>query len=178
MLDYIADEVRRIDDLVRSFLDFARIAPPHCRPMDLRELALRLVEGMRPEAERLKIALNVSCDDDGPFTLSGDADQIHQAVLNLIVNAFDALPDGGTIAVSLKRQTGQLVLSVSDNGPGLSPDLVERAFDPFVTGKARGSGLGLAKVASVMEGHGGQARYRAAMPQGACFELSFPELVS
>ena len=178
MLDYIADEVRRIDDLVRSFLDFARIAPPHCRPMDLRELALRLVEGMRPEAERLKIALNFSCDDDGPFTLSGDADQIHQAVLNLIVNAFDALPDGGTIAVSLNRQNGALVLSVSDNGPGLPPDLIERAFDPFVTGKARGSGLGLAKVASVMEGHGGQARYRAVVPQGACFELSFPELVS
>lgn len=178
MLDYIADEVRRIDDLVRSFLDFARIAPPHCRPMDLRELALRLVEGMRPEAQRLKIALTCSCDDDGPFSLSGDADQIHQAVLNLIVNAFDALPDGGMIAVSLQRQTGELVLSVSDNGPGLPPDLVERAFDPFVTGKARGSGLGLAKVASVMEGHGGQARYRAASPQGACFELVFPELAS
>jgi signal transduction histidine kinase len=178
MLDYIADEVRRIDDLVRSFLDFARIAPPKCRPMDLRDLVVRLVEGMRPEAERLKIRLAFTSHGEGPFPLSGDADQIHQAVLNLLVNAFDALPEGGQIALSIERGDGVIMLQVRDDGPGLPPDLVERAFDPFVTGKARGSGLGLAKVASVMEGHGGQANYRAASPRGACFELVFPELVS
>lgn len=115
---------------------------------------------------------------EGTFPISGDADQIHQAVLNLLLNAFDALSEGGDIVLRLRRQDGLITLSVEDNGPGLPPDLVERAFDPFVTGKARGSGLGLAKVASVMEGHGGQAIYRPRDPCGACFEMIFPELVS
>jgi len=176
MLDYIADEVRRIDDLVRSFLDFARLSPPRCRPMVLEDLLRRIMQGMAPEAERLKIHMTAAIGE-GSFPISGDADQIHQAVLNLLLNAFDALPDGGDIVLGLQRQDGLITLRVEDNGPGLPPDLVERAFDPFVTGKARGSGLGLAKVASVMEGHGGQARYRAREPHGACFELIFPELV-
>ena len=176
MLDYIADEVRRIDDLVRSFLDFARFAPPQCRPMDLHELVRRLVEGMRPEAERLKITLEME-PAGSPFMVSGDTDQIHQALLNLLLNAFDAMPEGGAVTMALARQDGSVLVSVSDTGPGLPPELVGRAFDPFVTGKARGSGLGLAKVAAVMEGHGGQARYRAREPHGACFELIFPELV-
>lgn len=177
MLDYIADEVRRIDDLVRSFLDFARLAPPHRRPMLLEDLLRRIMQGMVPEAERLKINMTIAIGE-GSFPISGDADQIHQAVLNLLLNAFDALPDGGEIVLGLERRDGLIIVSVSDNGPGLPPDLVERAFDPFVTGKARGSGLGLAKVASVMEGHGGQALYRAREPRGACFEMIFPELVS
>jgi two-component system sensor histidine kinase HydH len=177
MLDYIADEVRRIDDLVRSFLDFARFAPPHRRPMLLEDLLRRIMQGMAPEAERLKINMTIAIGE-GSFPISGDADQIHQAVLNLLLNAFDALPDGGEIVLGLERRDGLIIVSVSDNGPGLPPDLVERAFDPFVTGKARGSGLGLAKVASVMEGHGGQALYRAREPRGACFEMIFPELVS
>ena len=177
MLDYIADEVRRIDDLVRSFLDFARLAPPHRRPMLLEDLLRRIMQGMAPEAERLKINMTIAIGE-GSFPISGDADQIHQAVLNLLLNAFDALPDGGEIVLGLERRDGLIIVSVSDNGPGLPPDLVERAFDPFVTGKARGSGLGLAKVASVMEGHGGQALYRAREPRGACFEMIFPELVS
>jgi len=177
MLDYIADEVRRIDDLVRSFLDFARLSPPRCRPMVLEDLLRRIMLGMAPEAERLKINMTTVIGE-GSFPISGDADQIHQAVLNLLVNAFDALPDGGEIVLGLQRQDGLITLRVEDNGPGLPPDLVERAFDPFVTGKARGSGLGLAKVASVMEGHGGQALYRAREPRGACFEMIFPELVS
>ena len=177
MLDYIADEVRRIDDLVRSFLDFARLSPPRCRPMVLEDLLRRIMQGMAPEAERLKINMTTVIGE-GAFPISGDADQIHQAVLNLLLNAFDALPDGGDIVLGLQRQDGLITLRVEDNGPGLPPDLVERAFDPFVTGKARGSGLGLAKVASVMEGHGGQALYRAREPRGACFEMIFPELVS
>ena len=177
MLDYIADEVRRIDDLVRSFLDFARLAPPHRRPMLLEDLLRRIMQGMAPEAERLKINMTIAIGE-GSFPISGDADQIHQAVLNLLLNAFDALPDGGDIVLGLERQDGLITLRVEDNGPGLPPDLVERAFDPFVTGKARGSGLGLAKVASVMEGHGGRALYRAREPRGACFEMIFPELVS
>ena len=177
MLDYIADEVRRIDDLVRSFLDFARLAPPHRRPMLLEDLLRRIMQGMAPEAERLRINMTIAIGE-GSFPISGDADQIHQAVLNLLLNAFDALPDGGEIVLGLERRDGLIIVSVSDNGPGLPPDLVERAFDPFVTGKARGSGLGLAKVASVMEGHGGQALYRAREPRGACFEMIFPELVS
>ena len=177
MLDYIADEVRRIDDLVRSFLDFARLAPPHRRPMLLEDLLRRIMQGMAPETERLKINMTIAIGE-GSFPISGDADQIHQAVLNLLLNAFDALPDGGEIVLGLERRDGLIIVSVSDNGPGLPPDLVERAFDPFVTGKARGSGLGLAKVASVMEGHGGQALYRARDPRGACFDMIFPELVS
>lgn len=177
MLDYIADEVRRIDDLVRSFLDFARLSPPRCRPMVLEDLLRRILQGMAPEAERLKIQMTAVLGE-GTFPISGDADQIHQAVLNLLLNAFDALSEGGDIVLRLRRQDGLITLSVEDNGPGLPPDLVERAFDPFVTGKARGSGLGLAKVASVMEGHGGQAIYRPRDPCGACFEMIFPELVS
>ena len=95
-----------------------------------------------------------------------------------MLNAFDAMPDGGIVTLGLQRSEDTIVLTVCDTGPGLPPELVGRAFDPFVTGKARGSGLGLAKVASVMEGHNGQARYRARAPHGACFELVFPELGS
>ena len=173
MMDYISEEVKRIDRLIHDFLDFARAAPPRLEPLDLHAVVTRAKAIMQPEFDRLAISCVIEEHTALPMVLA-DPDHLYQAVLNLLLNAIDAVEGGGVITIRLAHDADGVRLTMLDSGPGLPDAILGRVFDPFFTTKSKGSGLGLAKVQSIMESHGGQVRYRKLAGYGACFDLLFP----
>lgn len=177
MLGYVIDEVRRIENLVRDFLDYAHPKPAIKGEVDLAEVMHRVASLAQPELLKRKILLTTHAPDQ-PMIVLGDLDQLHQACLNLILNAMDAMPDGGRIDVSFARKTGEMSVTIKDDGPGIPETICERIFDPFFTTKAKGTGLGLAKVHTVVEAHAGTIAVASGPGQGAAFTMTFPTATS
>jgi signal transduction histidine kinase len=173
-LAVVEHEVRRMEQYLRTFLDFAR--PPHAerRRTDLCpvvERALTLTEG---RARRQKVALKVALPPD-PVPLEIDPEQIQQVLVNLLLNALDALPCGGSIEVAVGQPAGGAVeVSVRDNGPGVTQRVRDRLFQPFVSGKENGLGLGLSICKRLVEGHGGSIRLEAAAGGGTVVRFTLP----
>jgi signal transduction histidine kinase len=173
LLGYVADEVRRIDSLIRDFLEFAKPRPPVLRSVDPVRLVERAIEFCRPELQRA--AVEVATEDrSAGFPIQADEDQVFQALLNLMLNAIEAMPDGGWITIGLLRAERDLSISVGDTGTGISPEVQEKIFNPFFTTKEHGSGLGLAKVYAIMASHDGAVECRSQPGAGTTFTLSFP----
>lgn len=169
----MVSEVSRINDLITDFLDFAKPSAPLRTTQAARPLVDELVGFCAPELTSHNI--EVLIDDQAPgATLYADARQLKQAGLNLIVNAIDAMPDGGRLTLTISRDTSHTILRVADTGQGIEPDMLERIFTPFVTTKASGTGLGLAKVFSIMENHGGHIECTCEKDAGATFSLYIP----
>lgn len=176
-LQVLEEEIVRLEQIVSEFLDFAR--PPRLdpRPVDVKELAERAVDGVRARADLQSVALRVEVDP-GPAVASADANQVRQVLFNLLFNALDAQPDGGhvTVRVGMDRDTAgepAVVVAVADGGPGLPPDMSERVFEPFVSTKESGLGLGLSICRRIAETHGGGLT-AVSSPQGATFTLRLP----
>ena len=173
LLGYVIDEVRRIEHLVRDFLDFAHPKAPVRAPVRLTSIAQRVGALANSEMQQRGINLTIADASHGAVIM-GDADQLHQALLNLVLNAMDAMPEGGELTVSLAADSGEARISVTDTGAGVSAEAVSQLFTPFFTTKAKGIGLGLAKVQAVAQAHGGSAGYEGAGAAGAVFTLRFP----
>jgi signal transduction histidine kinase len=172
-LEYVVSEVSRINDLITDFLDFAKPSAPMRSTQAARPLVDDLVGFCAPELASHNIDVHI--DDQAPgATLHVDARQLKQAGLNLIVNAIDAMPDGGRLTVAISSESPYTVISISDTGQGIEPDMLERIFTPFVTTKASGTGLGLAKVFSIMEGHDGRIECVSEKDAGTTFTLYIP----
>jgi signal transduction histidine kinase len=173
LLGYVIDEVRRINNLITEFLSFAKPTPPLLVPLKAIDVVKRVAEFCEPELGRQNVELAIIDDAPGAM-VEGDQDQLYQAGLNLILNALDAMPDGGRLAIRLYRVEGQLRISFVDSGPGVPAELQERIFNPFFTTKPSGTGLGLAKSFSILESHGGRIEYADTPAGGAMFTLVLP----
>jgi len=103
-----------------------------------------------------------------------DEGQIRQALLNLVRNAAEAMPGGGHVWLRTRSEQGRVVVEVADDGPGIPPELRERLFDPFVSTKQGGTGLGLALTHQIVKDHGGAIRVSSTPGQGATFTLELP----
>ena len=176
-LGYVVDEVRRIDQLIRDFLTFAK--PPQklvtIKAIELVDRVLGICQG---EIERQRVRVFVT-DESGDTTIGVDVDQMVQACLNLVLNALQAMenvadPLRRVLDIQLHVEEDEVHLSFADSGPGIPPQLLPRIFDPFVTTKDTGTGLGLAQVFAIAESHGGWTEARNAAGQGAVFELVIP----
>ncbi len=175
-LSLIEHEIRRMESCIQTFLDFARPPQSEKRQTDLREVvqrALALVEG---RARRQKVTLTADLPP-GPLKLVIDGEQIHQVLLNLLLNALDALPQGGAIRLEVRAALGSpsgVVVTVRDNGPGIAPRVLNRLFEPFVSGKETGLGLGLSICRRLVEAHGGTISGKNPPEGGALFEFVLP----
>ncbi|MCI0589211.1 MAG: ATP-binding protein [Planctomycetes bacterium] len=175
-LRLIAKEAYRAREITGRLLDFARPGPAERAPFDpagvLQEVRL-LVE---PPLRSRGLSLLVDCDPDLPLVL-GDPAECKQVAWNLLQNAIDASPTGGTIRVRCRRRKGEILLEVEDEGPGIPPQHLDRIFDPFFTTKApgEGTGLGLAIVHRIVEGHGGRIEVRNT-ERGALFRVFVPSI--
>jgi two-component system, NtrC family, sensor histidine kinase HydH len=173
-LAVVDEEVTRLEGLVRSFLDFARPPVAERRVVDacsLVEQTLGLVAG-RAATAGVTIALD---RPPGAMRIAVDPGQFRQVVLNLVLNALDAVKPGGRIEVHLELdKLDELTLRVADNGCGLLPEWGTRIFDPFMTSKETGLGLGLSICKRIAEAHGGTITGTNRLEQGAEFVVRFP----
>ncbi len=176
-LEVLEEEVCRLDDTLQSFLDYAR--PPKLvqREIDLRDVVRRTSHLVSARAEQQSIRLDVELPDE-PLQVNADAEQIRQVLLNLVLNAFDAIGTKGHVVINAHRDTSQrqCVLSVSDNGPGIQDGMHRNLFDPFISSKPAGTGLGLTISRRITENHGGTIDARNRSEGGAEFIVRLPEV--
>lgn len=175
LIDNVISEVRRIDRLIGDFLSYARSQPIRLTALSPSALLAQVTQVCAPELARRRIELQID-DQAQALRVEGDPDALHQAVLNIILNACEAMPGGGQLRIGLSARAGQLQLRFRDSGGGIAPALIDRIFEPFVTSKPNGTGLGLAKTRSIIEAHGGQIRCRN-VSGGTVFEISLPVLI-
>ncbi len=171
-------ELLRLRDIVQQMLAYYRPNGTERRPVALTQVVeqvLHLVEG---QCARQGITVRNQMPQELPWVL-GHFGQLQQVVLNLVVNALEAMPSGGVLTLAGWAEDDRVVLEVRDTGPGVPPEVRERLFEPFVTTKAHGVGLGLAVSYSILEAHQGTLSYCASEgeEQGACFRITLPRLV-
>lgn len=175
-LAVIEREIARLEHTVAGFLDFARPPRPDKQPVDLRVLLEQAVAGLRPRAGRQGVAIGIEVPAE-PAVLLVDPNQFNQVVYNLIGNALDAQPAGGRVRIvaeAVRADTPELRLCVEDEGIGLPAEVGERIFDPFVSTKETGLGLGLSICRRIVEAHGGTIRAESRTAGGSVFTVYLP----
>jgi two-component system, NtrC family, sensor histidine kinase HydH len=175
----ILDEIERMETTIQGLLDFSRPAQPQRRPHDVRqtlERAMHLVQG-RAEKQRVNTDLQVGF---APLVVNADPQQLHQVFVNLLINAIEAMPEGGDLTVSLhgSPEDDSLVVRVRDTGEGIPAELLPRLFEPFASAKERGTGLGLAVSRRIVQEHGGSIHVRSAAEGGTIFEVTLPAVAA
>lgn len=172
-INIIAQEITRLDRVVRTFLDFTRPVDLALAQLDLAALTQEILTLLEPEASRTRVNL-LFTPPPQPLRIRGDADLLKQAILNVCRNALDAMPDGGQLRVHLLRDGAQAVLTVADSGPGIPPEHREKIFQLYYSTKPKGSGIGLAMTFRAVQLHGGSIDVESAPGQGATFRLLLP----
>lgn len=173
-LRVILNEVIRVEKTVQTFLDFTRPPVLHRGQHDLRDIiqqALTLVQG-RARQQRVEIETDmpwVPCD------CQVDREQLATVLINLCLNAFDAMPGGGCLRLRLKSDGDSYRLCVEDTGNGIAPEILDQLFTPFVSGKVTGTGLGLCISRRIIEDHGGQLTGENMPLRGARFTIELPQ---
>jgi two-component system, NtrC family, sensor kinase len=176
-LDLIASESRRCGDLVKNLLTFSRTTPVNLQPTSLNrviEQALRLIQHQLDLANvQVQLQLSPSVPD-----VICDGAQIEQVLLALMMNALDAMPQGGNLWVSttLNAEENLVRIVVRDDGTGISPEILPRLFEPFLTTKetGKGVGLGLAISRSILERHSGKIEVESELGRGTTFTITLP----
>jgi signal transduction histidine kinase len=170
----IDQEIRRMEKCLQQFLDFARPPRPELRPTDLVLLMERTLALVVGRARKQQVTLGFA-PPSAPVVVEADEDQIQQLLVNLVLNALDAMSEGGRIEIHLTKLREDVVeLEVRDTGPGIPADLFARLFDPFVSTKETGIGLGLAVSYRIAARHGGSLSAVNLPAGGACFTLRLP----
>ncbi len=173
-LDVVDEELTRLEGLVKSFLDFARPPAPERRNVDVSSLVEQTLELIADRASAAGVTVTFHPPRD-LVRIALDPGQFRQVVLNLVINALDAVKMGGRIEVCLGQDNeGRLTLRVVDNGCGLPPELGSQIFDPFITSKETGLGLGLSICKRIAEAHGGAIGCKNRPEGGAEFFVRFP----
>jgi signal transduction histidine kinase len=173
----IVEEANRLNVKVTEFLDFSRPRVPNLRPCDLEGVIDRSLELVQPEIERLGITVNRQYHLNGQAQ-AADPDLLHQAFLNILLNAIQAMPAGGRLTVSTTLGPGGQGSEIrfEDNGEGIDPENLKKVFNPFFTTKEKGSGLGLPIVKSIIETHQGAIKIDSGPEEGTTVTISLPEL--
>jgi len=173
-LQVMEREILRMEQSLRTFLDFARPTKPERRHLRVGPLVAEVVGLVRGRATKQGVAIETDVPDDVPG-LSGDGPQLHQVLVNLTLNALDAMPTGGRLTIRARRLLADRVaIEVADTGPGIPAELLPRLFRPFVSGKDTGLGLGLVISRRIAEAHGGSLTAANRPDGGASFVLMLP----
>ncbi|MDP6932766.1 MAG: ATP-binding protein [Myxococcota bacterium] len=171
--EIVLREVTRLNDLVEEFLDTARPLNVNIRTTDVEEVVHEVVGAFTKDPRyREEIEVEINVGELSPVQL--DRDRLHQVLWNLLLNAAQA-PEVGLISLAARADLEELVLSVSDDGPGIPVELRSRIFDPFYTTRSGGTGLGLAIVEQVVRAHGGSVHVTDSDAGGTTFLLNFPQ---
>jgi two-component system, NtrC family, sensor histidine kinase HydH len=171
----LEEEIIRLEQIVNSFLDFARPPRPDRRSVELGPLVEQVVDRVRARAALQGVEIECQAPRI-PITAELDRNQFQQVLYNLLFNALDAQPAGGRIGVEVKADAASetVVIRVDDDGPGLAPQVRERVFEPFVSTKDAGMGLGLSICRRIVESHGGVIQTAELDEGGTEFTIRLP----
>ena len=169
----VGREIHRMERVVDRLRTLAhpRRRPEHA--VDVRVPLAEALEFMQATFDEKRIVVGASLGET-PCRVLGDHQNLEQLFLNLLMNAHEATPPGGSLSVGVTREAEQATVTVADTGPGIAPELLEKIFEPFFTTKQRGSGLGLAISAGVAQAHGARLRAANRADGGAVFSVEFP----
>jgi signal transduction histidine kinase len=184
-LAVLDEEITRLEERLQHFLDFARSTKLEKRPVDLRQIVAQTIHFLSPRAGRRDIQI-IEASSQEPLMIDADEGQIRQVLLNLLLNALDAVSNGGLVEVRARyeslgggvqngKECGRVVsLEVLDDGRGLPADQVDRIFEPFFSTKETGLGLGLATCRRIIDLHGGEITATSRPGGGAHFQIHLP----
>jgi len=169
----VRGEVERLRRILEDFLHYARKYELDLQPTDVRRLIEELTDFFAPQADAAKVILRTSLPQE-PLVCALDATLIKQAILNLLVNAVQAMPDGGELLVRVSRRRGFAVIEVIDTGRGIEPQKLSKIFDVYYSTKPDGSGLGLPTTRRIIREHHGSIRAQSEPGKGTRFIVSLP----
>jgi signal transduction histidine kinase len=174
LLRAMQDEIERLTGITESYLRFARLPAPELELADLNQAVEAALEFMRSELAEARVEVVARLAPDLRPALF-DRGQIRQALVNLLRNAQEAMPEGGRVEVTTWSDAHGAGLQVVDNGPGIPADVAAQIFDSFYTTKSGGTGLGLSLVRQICLAHGGDVRYEENPGGGSRFAITLPD---
>ncbi len=172
-IQYILDEIERIDNIVKGLMDFARPVPLNLEIQPLVPTLESVLALMEANLTHHQIELVLDFSPDLP-DFQFDSDKLKQAFMNLVLNSMEATPNGGTITISTFQQENKVCIMLIDTGIGISEEDIEHIFEPFFTRKNKGTGLGLANVQRVIEEHGGTVKIESTLGEGTTVSMLLP----
>lgn len=174
MLGIIRTELARIGGVLEAFRDFASMGHLDLNDVQVKDLIARQIELIRPQAQSQGIEIDFqACDPQ--WVITADRGRLEQVLLNLFVNAMDAMPQGGRLTVGVSQDETSVQIEVADTGCGIPENLQDKILDPYFTTKGAGTGLGLAICDKIIRQHQGTIEFRSS-PQGTTFLLTLPNV--
>jgi signal transduction histidine kinase len=173
LLQSIGSEVRRIQRVTEDYLQFARMPKPRRELVFLNEVLAEGLTFMESLFSATRVNVRTEFDPSLP-AIEADEGQLWQAILNLVRNALEAMPQGGTLVVSTAQRGSNVILTVRDTGKGMTEQERQQLFKPFFSTKSSGTGLGLPLTQQIIAEHGGSIRCESVPSQGATFVIELP----
>ena len=171
----LTDEIANLKTIIGRFSDFSKMPKPQVSELDLRDVLTRVIRLYQPTLEQrehpIEIVANLPAD---PLPVSVDAELMHRAISNLVLNSMDAMPEGGTLTITAVRKDKNVRTTIADTGHGMTAEECERLFTPYYTTKQQGTGLGLAIVQSVIADHHGAIVVESDPGRGTAFVIDLP----
>jgi len=169
-------EISNLKKIIGRFSDFSKMPHPQLQPAQVNEILAGIAQLFQAQLQALgrapiacKLELDASLEP-----IAADPELLHRAISNLVLNAMDAMPEGGTLTLRSRGDDGKAIIEVADTGTGLTPEECERIFTPYYTSKQHGTGLGLAIVQSVVSDHNGRISVRSEPGHGTTFVIELP----
>jgi signal transduction histidine kinase len=169
----IKQEIDRLDRVIKALLDFGRPSAPTMRPVSVSQVLEDVALFARTFASRARVEI---VEDYAPriSDVMADPEQLKQVFVNLISNAVQAMPDGGTLTITTGHENGFVFVRFTDTGAGIPPDVLGRVFDPFVSTRDDGTGLGLTIVHRIVDDHDGHMEVSSEPGTGTVFTVWLP----
>ena len=173
MPDIIIEEATRLNRIITDFINFAKPRDPKLSPCQIEDVLEKNITFLTPRIEERGYQIKKSYRNSMP-PIQADAAMLYQSFLNILINAMQAMPDGGTIEIETRATRKTLTVNFDDHGPGIPEKVLKKIWDPFFTTKATGSGLGLGIVKNIIESHGGSIRIENRQQGGARVSVELP----
>jgi signal transduction histidine kinase len=169
----IVEESARLNSIITGFLDFAKPKQLHMTSFRIEEILEKNINFLGSKIDNEGYIINTQFNSDLP-EITADHDMLYQAFLNILINAMQAMPDGGKIHVETSLNNNTVIILFEDEGTGIPEDLLGKIWDPFFTTKEKGTGLGLGVVKNIVESHGGNIKISNRPLRGACVFIEMP----
>ncbi len=171
-LDKVTSGLAAVEATVSDLLHFSTQKDPCVGPLDLKHLISQVCDSLAPQISAQGITTALVLENQGTFR--ADQEMLRRALLNLLLNSLDVMPEGGTLSITTFSDAISTTIIVSDTGPGIADEHLQHLLEPFFTTKSTGTGLGLAIVDRVVQAHGGFLTVQNSVNGGAAFALHFP----